>query len=168
MKVLYLVSVWLHIIAAAIWIGGSIFLALVMVPALRRPEYQGMAAPFLQFAARRFRWVGWVSLAIMAVTGLFNLIARQFPLERILSLRLWSTGFGRTLGWKLLLVLAILALSALHDTIIGQRAMAAMHDDPRSPEARRLRRQAAWIGRINLLLALAVAALGVMLVRGVP
>lgn len=166
MKALYLLSVWLHIIAAAIWIGGSVFLALVMVPALRRPEYQGMAASFLQQAGGRFRWVGWTSLAVMIVTGLVNLIARQFPLEHLVSLRLWGSGFGRTIGWKLLLVLAIVILSILHDTTIGPRAIAALRANPRSAEAQRLRRQASWIGRITLLLALAAAAFGVMLVRG--
>jgi hypothetical protein len=35
-----------------------------------------------------------------------------------------------------------------------------------SPQARRWRRAASWMGRLNLLLALAVLAIAVALVRG--
>lgn len=55
MKLLYLASVWLHLLAAAVWLGGTIFLALVIVPALRRPALQGVAAPLIQWTGERFR-----------------------------------------------------------------------------------------------------------------
>ncbi len=75
---------------------------------------------------------------------------------------------GRALGVKLLLVAVILVFSALHDFLIGPRATALGRADPTSPEAIRVRRQASWIGRLNLLLGLVVIALGVVLVRGWP
>jgi hypothetical protein len=70
------------------------------------------------------------------------------------------------LGIKLLFIAAVLILSALHDFVIGPRATVLGRANPTSLETIRLRRQSAWLGRFNLLLALFIVALGVVLVRG--
>ena len=168
MKALYLLSVWLHILAAITWIGGTLFLVLVLVPVIRQREYQGIAATLIQRTGARFRWVGWVCLGLLILSGTFNLAYRGFGWADVWSGKLWRGPFGQTLGIKLLLVSVILILSALHDFVIGPRATAVWEANPGAPEALRLRRQAGWIGRINLLLALIVVAFGVMLVRGRP
>jgi len=41
----YLLAVSLHILAACVWIGGMVFLAAVLLPVLREPEYRGAALP---------------------------------------------------------------------------------------------------------------------------
>lgn len=168
MKALYLLSVWLHILAAIIWIGGMGFLVLVLVPVIRRPEYRGIFGELVHWTGVRFRWVGWICLTLLVLSGTFNVAYRGFGWDDVWSGRLWRGPFGRALGVKLFLVAMILLLSALHDFVIGPRATAAWQEDPTSPVARRLRRQASWIGRMNLLLALIVVAFGVMLVRGWP
>ncbi len=166
MRALYLLSVWLHILAAITWIGGMVFLVLILVPVIRRPIYHGIASDLIQQAGRRFRWIGWICLGLLILSGTFNLAYRGFGWADLWSGRLWQGPFGRTLGIKLLLVSAILVLSVLHDFVVGPRAMVVWRANPGSPEALRLRQQAGWIGRINLLLALVVIALGVVLVRG--
>lgn len=55
MHTLYLVSVWLHIVAAMTWIGGMIFLVAVLVPMLRRPERRAQAAELFGILGVRFR-----------------------------------------------------------------------------------------------------------------
>ena len=166
MKGLYLLSVWLHILSAVIWIGGTIFLVLVLVPAIRRPEYREVAANLIQETGARFRRISWICLGLLVLSGTFNLASRGFGWADLWSGRLWQGSFGRTLGIKLLLVATILVLSALHDFVIGPRARMLWQTNPGAPETLRLRRQAGWVGRMNLLLALIVVALGVMLVRG--
>jgi putative copper resistance protein D len=168
MRFFYVLSVWLHILAAATWLGGMLFLALAVVPLLRRPEYQGIAAPLVHWLGVRFRWVGWICLGLLVLSGTFNLIYRGYGWDDVWSGRLWQGPFGQALGIKLFLVAVILVLSAVHDFRIGPRATALWQANPASAEARRLRRQASWIGRLNLILALIVVALAVILVRGWP
>lgn len=166
MRVLYLLSVWLHILAAAVWVGGILFLVLVLVPAVRRPEFRQSAASLIQWTGLRFRWVGWIALGLLILSGSFNLAYRGVGLTTLLSAGFWEGRFGRTLGVKLFLVAAILLTSAVHDFWIGPQATRLWEEAPDSEAARRLRRRAASLGRLNLLLALTVMALGVMLVRG--
>ncbi len=168
MRGVYLLSVWLHIMAAIVWVGGTIFLVVVLVPAIRRPEFGGIASALIRFTALRFRWVGWVCFCIFVLTGVVNLLARGIGLRELRETIFWQGSFGRTLAIKLILVAAILLISAFHDFFLGPRAAAAWEADPASAETLRLRRQAVQLGRLNLLLALVVIVLGVMLVRGAP
>jgi len=166
MHVLYLAAVWLHLLALAVWLGGMLFLALVLVPATRRPEQRLLAPALFHQVATRFRWVGWACLALFIVTGLIMLGYRGYGLADAFNGRLWQGAFGHTLALKLTLVAVILAISAVHDFWLGPRAVAQWQRDPTGPAGQRLRRQASWIGRITLLLALVVSVLGVLLVRG--
>lgn len=168
MHLLYLFSIWLHILAAAVWIGGMVFVALILVPVIRQPDSQGFAASIVQLTGLRFRAVGWICLALLFLTGAFNLLYRGFALSELWSGQLWQSSFGVVLALKLLLFGLVLLLSCLHDFVIGPRATALWRMDPTSPESRRLRRQASWMGRVNLLLALVLVALGIILARGSP
>jgi copper resistance protein D len=167
MQTLYLASVFLHMMAAIIWVGGMFFLVIVLVPAIRRPEFGGVAAALVRWSGLRFRWVGWGCFAVLAMTGLLNLFLRGFGWEELLSAEFWQGSFGYTLMIKLSLAAVILAVSGLHDFFIGPRAAAAWQANPVAAETLRLRRQAVHLGRLNLLLALAVIALAIMLVRGI-
>jgi putative copper resistance protein D len=164
----YLISVWLHIMAAVVWVGGTIFLVIVLVPAIRRPEFGGFAVGLIRFTALRFRWVGWVCFCLFVITGIVNLVARGIGWQELRDATFWQGSFGRTLTIKLMLVAAILLISVFHDFSLGPRAAAAWEADAASAETLRLRRQTVQWGRLNLLLALAAILLGIMLVRGAP
>jgi copper resistance protein D len=168
MQGLYLVSVFLHMMAAIVWVGGMIFLVIVLVPAIRRPEFGGVAAALVRWSGLRFRWVGWVCFGVLLITGIANLLYRGIGWQELQSAEFWQGSFGYTLTIKLSLVAVILAVSALHDFLVGPRAAAAWQTNPTAAETRCLRRWAVHLGRVNLLLALAVIAFGIMLVRGMP
>jgi uncharacterized membrane protein len=165
---LYLASVWLHLLAAIVWIGGTIFLALVLLPVLRTKENSKIAPPLIRASALRFRAIGWHCFAIFIVTGGLNLFFRGFTLADLGDATFWRGFFGNVLALKLIVVSVIIAISALHDFVIGPRAAAAWLDPSRMNEATKLRRQAVHIARLNLLMALIAVALGTMLVRGAP
>ena len=158
--------VWLHILAAAVWLGGMVFLGLVLVPVVRRPEYREHASRLVHLTGIRVRTVGWMCLVLLVGTGFANLMLRGIGWAALSNTGFWASPFGILLGCKLVIVAAVLALSAYHDFGVGPRATAAGQADPGSTRAQRLRRQASWMGRMNLLLALAAVAFGVLLVRG--
>jgi putative copper resistance protein D len=162
-RALYLASVWLHVVAAAAWTGALIFVAAVLVPTLRRVD-PAVRSRVLRDSGGSLRRLGWTTFGVLAVTGVVNLAGRGFALDD-LGGRLWAGPFGRALAWKLGLFAVLLAASALHDFHLGPRAAAA---EPLTPEAARLRRAAGWLGRLELLLTLALLVFAVFLVRGWP
>lgn len=161
--------VFVHLVAALVWIGGMLFVAFVLVPVLRR-EPSHLRTALLDRVGRRFRSVGWLALGILLVTGVWNLRNRGLPWDIILSGDLFAGRFGRILLVKLLLVLMTLVLSGVHDWVLGPASTRLAQQDSPDVQARaeRLRRGASWVARLNALVALAIVFLAVALVRGLP
>lgn len=167
MRTLYLISVWLHILAATAWVGGIIFLVLVLVPWLRRGP-RARAAELLRETGLRFRSVGWACFAVLVVTGSFNLWMRGVRPTDFVNPEWLASPFGRAVIYKLGAFALVLTISVVHDFVVGPRSTRALASDPTSEAAQRLRRAASRLGRANALLALLLVALGVILVRGWP
>jgi uncharacterized membrane protein len=167
-RTILVASVWLHILAAAAWVGGAIFVAVILVPVLRRTGWRDRGLELVRDVARRFLWVVWPCFGLLIVTGVVNLLVRTRGFEVITSGQFWSGSYGRVLAWKLALVCLILVLSTLHDFVLGPRARRAAQGDPMSRETGRLRVAVRWIGRLTLLLAVLVIGFGVALARGWP
>lgn len=168
MKTVYLLSVWLHILSAVIWLGGILFLVLVLVPVMRREPDRRRFAALVHAVGEQFRWIGWGCFGLLVLSGTVNLAYRGFDWADLWSGRLWQGPFGRALAIKLFLFALVLILSALHDFAIGPRATRLGRVQPDDPQAVRLNAQARWIGRINLILALGIMFMAVVLVRGWP
>jgi uncharacterized membrane protein len=137
---------WLHVLSAITWVGGMLFIALVLVPTVRALGDPTVRTRVIRESGRRFRTVAWGALAVLALTGLVNLWLQPFLLR--------SPRFHGKLG----LVGLALILSAFHDFVLGPRAGAPGAD----PSARV---RASWIARINVLVVLAIVALGLSLFR---
>ena len=100
MHTLYLLSVWFHILAATAWLGGMLFLVLVVVPWLRRGE-SAMAGAFLRETGQRFRTVGWTCFAVLLATGTFNLWYRGVRLADFAQPAWRASHFGTAVQLKL-------------------------------------------------------------------
>ena len=135
---------WVHVLAAITWIGGMLFIALVVVPVTRRLPDPVLRSRLVQETGRRFRTVGWVALGLLVATGLLNLWDRPYLLQ------------GPRFHGKLGLVVLALVLSVLHDFVLGPRAGLPGADPS-------VRVRASWIARLNVLVALAVVLLGLAL-----
>ena len=84
------VRLFLHVLAAAVWVGGQITLA-ALVGVLRRA---GSEIP--RTAARRFNQVAWPAFGLLVITGIWNIAAVRPNV---------SGGYEVTLIVKLIVVL---------------------------------------------------------------
>ena len=75
--------IFLHVLAATIWVGGQITLG-ALVPALR--GYEGVT----KAAARRFNAIAWPAFAVLVLTGIWNITAGDLggPAQRTLEVKL--------------------------------------------------------------------------------
>lgn len=89
------IRLFLHVLAATIWVGGQLVLA-ALVPVLRRV---GPDAP--RAAARQFNKVAWPAFALLIATGIWNIAESEDDADQ--------PGYRWTLTVKLILV----ALSGL-------------------------------------------------------
>jgi uncharacterized membrane protein len=135
---------WVHVLSAITWVGGMLFIALVLVPTARALDDATLRTRLIQESGYRFRTIGWIALALLVVTGLLNLWFQPFLLRT------------PRFHWKLGLVVLALILSAFHDWVLGPRA-----GRPGADPSIRLR--ASWVARVNVVVALAVILLGLSL-----
>ena len=95
------VRLFLHVLAAALWVGGQLILA-ALVPVLRR-----FGADPLRAAARRFNQVAWTAFAVLIVTGIWNIVAVRSQISH-------SGSYRTTLIVKLAVVVVSGVAAALH------------------------------------------------------
>lgn len=166
------IVVVVHVFSAVTWIGGAVFLALVMVPVARGMEPPAIGMLFLRRAAIRFRGIAWVLLALLVVSGIAALESRGIGFSRFTEDGFWSTQIGTVLLTKIVLVGVLLVISGFHDFVLGPRVAELMQEVKRGeqppPSTVAARKRLVILARFNLLVAIAAAVVGMMLVRGVP
>lgn len=153
MNTWYHISVWLHIIGVSFWVGGMLFLPMILLPAIKNhPDRRNL----LMATGLKFRFVGYVVLTLLLVTGILNMYLRGIDLS-------WKflvvSRYGKLVITKLVLFLLTLAVSLVHDVQARKRLL---NDE----EKMKFRIIARWSGRILLIISLIMAFIGVVLSRG--
>ena len=172
---MYQAAVFIHLASAIIWVGGSLFLALVLIPVMRRfapapGEPPTLPPDLLDLIARRFRLISWICIALLVATGLYFLPTRY----GIGFAEFFSLGghFVANLQIKVGLVAIVIWLSVIHDFIIGpltSRLLDEMRAGAEPPGyLPLLRRCVIWIARINVLLMILIVIVAVTMTRGTP
>jgi putative copper export protein len=143
------VLVTVHLLAAAVWFGGSTALVFVGVPAVRTldGEPRGRAMKALGL---RWRPLGYGALIVAALTGV------------ALASRDWSdadTAFKGVLAVKAVAFVCLLVVSWLHNFVLGPRLQAEI----REGREQRTRPTLVVVGWVSYGLTLLLPILGVAL-----
>ena len=157
---MYSTLVVLHILAAVTWIGGMIFLSLVLAPLVRgrkaAPEFMAL----FRSAALRFRPIVWVAIAVLLATGPMLLSMRGIHVSS-------PTSWTGIVTVKLMLVALLLLLTLLHDLVFGPQVsrVSAIPNAQRTAGEQVVFKTARWLPRLSLLIGLAVMIAATMLAR---
>ena len=130
------IRLFLHIVAATVWVGGQVVLA-GLVPVARRVG--GVDAT--RAIARRFQFIAWPAFALLLATGVWNLFAVDVADQ--------SGAYLTTLLVKLLLV-AVSGLGAAGHIVFTRRRPAG----------------GGMLAALGLLAALGATFTGVLLATG--
>jgi putative copper resistance protein D len=144
------VLVTIHLLAAAVWVGGSTALVFVGVPAVQTLEGEARGRAMKELGLR-WRPLGYSALLVAAVTGV-ALAGRDWEHRPAFEIVFWV---------KVVLVAALVAASYLHNFVLGPRLQAEIREG-REP---RTRPALVAVGWTSYGLTLAVPILGVVLQR---
>ena len=108
---------WLHLAGTAVWMGGIIYIAAVLIPAAKSGKARSDGGS-IAAAVSVFSPLALGSVAVLAITGLLN---AELHLES--PRQLLTTTYGRALTVKLLLVAAMIVTSYIHAFVIRPAAL---------------------------------------------
>jgi putative copper export protein len=137
-----------HLLAAIVWVGGTVALVFVAVPPVQRLEGETRGA-LLRELGRRWRPIGWSALGVAIATGIALAVH-----ERVF--RGTSRGVDWVLAVKGALVGLLVAGAYLHDYVLGPGLARQIRDG--QPQS--LRPLLTWLGRGNLLVTVTLPILG--------
>ena len=153
MSTFYLISVWLHIICVSFWIGGMLFLPLILLPGIKNNPGR---TDLMLATGLKFRFYGQIALGILFVTGILNMYLRGIHVSLDFFIQ---TRYGNLVVVKVLLFLSIIGISIWHDSHAKKRLES-------EDAGRKFKMIARWSGRLLLLISLAMAYIGVVVSRG--
>jgi copper resistance protein D len=143
------VIVIVHLLAATVWVGGSIALVFVGVPAIRTLEGDARGRAMRELGLR-WRPLGYGSLLVLAVTGVI-LAEHEYHDSR--------SPFQTVLWVKVALSVGLVLASYLHNFVLGPRLQREIRDG--EPQVTRPR--LVVVGWISLALTITVPILGAVL-----
>jgi len=139
----------IHLLAAAVWVGGSIALIVVGIPAARTLEGDARARAIREIGLR-WRPLGYGALLVLAVTGV-PLAQHDYDEGR--------SPFQTVLWVKVGLAAALVVASYVHNFVLGPRLQTQI----REGRPQTARPPLVLVGYASLALTLAVPVLGAIL-----
>ncbi len=107
---------WIHLLCASIWVGGAIFLGLVLAPLLKKMSFSIEERLNLMIkTGKRFNKIALPALLILIATGIYNShLVLQSPEI------LFSTSYGMFLITKITLVIALIITFIIHIRVFSK------------------------------------------------
>ncbi len=154
---------WVHLVTASIWVGGSIFLGIVLAPMLKSitGTLEERIALMIKIG-RRFNKIAMPSLVILIITGIYN--SRVFLQEPSL---LFKTNYGIILLFKIILVIATIITYIIHIRILTAETEKTLSDGyAETIYVQSIRSKIIYLGRITVILSVAILLLAAILDSG--
>ncbi|MDE1867734.1 MAG: CopD family protein [Thaumarchaeota archaeon] len=155
---------WAHLVAASIWVGGSIFIGIVLAPLLKTMSdtAEGRLSIMIR-VGRKFNKLAVPSLIILIVTGIYNSSNLLSKPSLILS-----TTYGQILVIKVILVIILLITFAVHVRLIRTEIEKKIESRQFSEElVQKLRSKIIVLGRITVVVSVAILLMAALLHSGV-
>jgi len=115
---------WLHLLAAIIWLGGLVFQVLVVFPTLAWAAPMGERLRFALSLEARFRVILWPAVGLVLFTGLVNLMNVWYA--AVVTAGSISPMFIPLLSVKLGLVIGMIAVQAVQQLLLYPKRVAAL------------------------------------------
>ena len=141
----------LHLLPATIWVGPQVSLLVAAVPALATAEDTQVRARAMRVLTTRFGYLAWGALAVLVITGIANLYEHDLDVDV-----LFERNFGIIFQVKMTLLIATVALTAVHSFIIGPRLLDMQESVADEAELAPTRRLSIIISSVNLLIAVGI------------
>jgi len=155
---------WAHLVAASIWVGGSIFIGIVLAPLLKTisDSIEGRLSIMIR-VGRKFNKIAVPSLIILIVTGLYN--SSGYLTKPSLFL---STNYGLVLVVKIILVIILIITFIIHVRLIRSKVEKQIESKTLSSiEIQRLRSKIIALGRITVIVSVAILLMAALLHSGI-
>ena len=155
---------WIHFVSAAIWVGGSLFIGIVFSPLLKTiANSLEERMQIMIRVGRRFNKIAVPSLIILMATGLYNSHVLLSKPEL-----LTATSYGIFLIIKIILVVALIIIYAIHVRVIRKDIEEKiMSNQMPEHQIQKLRKKIIILGEITVVLSLAILFLASLLDAGV-
>jgi len=158
------IIMWIHLISASIWVGGSLFLGIVFSPLLKSMfDSVEERLQIMIKVGKRFNKIAVPSLIILIGTGLYN--SHQLLIKPELLI---ATSYGNFLIIKIILVFALIVTYVIHVRIIRKEIEdKIMSKQMSSHQIQRLRKKIIILGEITVVLSVAILFFAALLDAGV-
>jgi len=157
------VITWVHLVSAAVWVGGGLFLGVVLAPVLKRtsmPLHERIG--LMVRVGRRFNRIAVPSLIVLIATGLYSAHGILGRPDLLLG-----SSYGSFLVVKMGLVAAVIAAFVVHVRVVGGRVDERIASGEMSEgDVRRLRRRIIILGEVVTVLSVAILFMAALLDSG--
>ena len=155
---------WIHLLSAAIWVGGSIFIGVVFSPLLKTiTESVEERMKIMIRVGRRFNMIAIPSLIILMATGLYNAHALLSRPDILVT-----TSYGTFLVIKIMLVIGLIVTYVVHVQLIrGSVERKIMSDQLSSEQIQKLRKKIIILGEVTVVISVAILFFASLLDAGV-